>query len=90
MLLPVLAFAQGTTTGSIEGQITDVNGEPLPGANVIAVHMPTGSGKTTTLYSTLKQLASSEVNVSTIEDPIEFVHRKCVVRSSGLIHKLKR
>ncbi|WP_340105261.1 TonB-dependent receptor [Rhodohalobacter sp. 8-1] len=43
MLLPILAFAQGTTTGSIEGQITDVMGEPLPGANVVAVHMPTGS-----------------------------------------------
>ena len=34
---------------------------------------PTGSGKTTTLYSSLKQLATSEVNVSTIEDPIEMV-----------------
>ncbi len=34
---------------------------------------PTGSGKTTTLYSTLKTLATSEVNVCTIEDPIEMV-----------------
>ena len=34
---------------------------------------PTGSGKTTTLYSTLKQLATPEVNVSTVEDPIEMV-----------------
>lgn len=34
---------------------------------------PTGSGKTTTLYSSLKSLATSEVNVSTIEDPIEMV-----------------
>src|SRR5690606_19507319 len=34
---------------------------------------PTGSGKTTTLYSTLKQLATREVNVCTIEDPIEMV-----------------
>jgi len=34
---------------------------------------PTGSGKTTTLYSTLKQLATSDVNVCTIEDPIEMV-----------------
>jgi general secretion pathway protein E len=34
---------------------------------------PTGSGKTTTLYSTLKQLATPEVNVCTIEDPIEMV-----------------
>ena len=34
---------------------------------------PTGSGKTTTLYSTLKQFATDEVNVSTVEDPIEMV-----------------
>lgn len=40
---------------------------------IIFVTGPTGSGKTTTLYSTLKQLATAEVNVSTIEDPIEMV-----------------
>lgn len=40
---------------------------------IILVTGPTGSGKTTTLYSTLKQLASDEVNVCTIEDPIEMV-----------------
>jgi len=40
---------------------------------IVLVTGPTGSGKTTTLYSTLKDLASSEVNVCTIEDPIEMV-----------------
>lgn len=40
---------------------------------IILVTGPTGSGKTTTLYSTLKQLATPEVNVSTIEDPIEMI-----------------
>ncbi len=40
---------------------------------IILVTGPTGSGKTTTLYSTLKQLATPEVNVCTIEDPIEMV-----------------
>ncbi len=40
---------------------------------IILVTGPTGSGKTTTLYSTLKLLATSEVNVSTVEDPIEMV-----------------
>ena len=34
---------------------------------------PTGSGKTTTLYSTLRRLATDEVNVCTIEDPIEMI-----------------
>ena len=40
---------------------------------IILVTGPTGSGKTTTLYTTLKQLATSEVNVCTIEDPIEMI-----------------
>ncbi|TAK91719.1 MAG: type II/IV secretion system protein [Burkholderiaceae bacterium] len=40
---------------------------------IILVTGPTGSGKTTTLYSTLKQLATQEVNVCTVEDPIEMV-----------------
>lgn len=40
---------------------------------IVLVTGPTGSGKTTTLYSTLKHLATSEVNVCTIEDPIEMV-----------------
>jgi general secretion pathway protein E len=39
----------------------------------VLVTGPTGSGKTTTLYTTLKQLASEEVNVCTVEDPIEMV-----------------
>jgi len=40
---------------------------------IILVTGPTGSGKTTTLYTTLKALATSEVNVCTVEDPIEMV-----------------
>ena len=40
---------------------------------IILVTGPTGSGKTTTLYSSLKQLATPQVNVCTIEDPIELV-----------------
>ncbi len=40
---------------------------------IILVTGPTGSGKTTTLYATLKSLATDEVNVCTIEDPIEMI-----------------
>jgi general secretion pathway protein E len=40
---------------------------------IVLVTGPTGSGKTTTLYSSLKQLAVPEVNVCTIEDPIEMI-----------------
>ncbi|CCE21927.1 GspE/PulE family protein [Methylotuvimicrobium alcaliphilum] len=38
---------------------------------IILVTGPTGSGKTTTLYSTLKRLATPEINLCTVEDPIE-------------------
>jgi len=41
---------------------------------IVLVTGPTGSGKTTTLYSALKTVAVPEVNVVTIEDPIEMIH----------------
>jgi general secretion pathway protein E len=40
---------------------------------IVLVTGPTGSGKTTTLYSTLKHLATPDINVCTVEDPIEMV-----------------
>ena len=40
---------------------------------IVLVTGPTGSGKTTTLYSTLKLLSTSDVNICTVEDPIEMV-----------------
>ncbi len=42
-------------------------------SGIILVTGPTGSGKTSTLYATLKQLATREVNLCTVEDPIEMV-----------------
>lgn len=41
---------------------------------IILVTGPTGSGKSTTLYSTLRAIASPEINITTVEDPIEMVH----------------
>ena len=49
-----------------QGMVKNPNG-------IVLVTGPTGSGKTTTLYSSLKQLATEDVNVCTIEDPIEMV-----------------
>lgn len=40
---------------------------------IVLVTGPTGSGKTTTLYSTLRKLATAEVNVCSVEDPIEMI-----------------
>jgi general secretion pathway protein E len=50
-------------------------------SGLILVTGPTGSGKTTTLYSTLRYLAGPEINITTIEDPIEMVDpRFCQVQ----------
>ena len=43
---------------------------------IVLVCGPTGSGKSTTLYSTLRKLSTPEVNVTTIEDPIEMIHEE--------------
>jgi type II secretory ATPase GspE/PulE/Tfp pilus assembly ATPase PilB-like protein len=39
---------------------------------VIVVTGPTGSGKTTTLYGLLNKLKSPDINITTVEDPIEY------------------
>ena len=57
-------------TENEENQWTQMVSQPH---GIILVTGPTGSGKTTTLYSTLKHLAAPEVNVCTVEDPIEMV-----------------
>jgi len=41
---------------------------------IVLVCGPTGSGKSTTLYSTLRHLSTPEINITTVEDPIEMVH----------------
>ena len=43
---------------------------------IVLVCGPTGSGKSTTLYSTLRMLSTPEVNITTIEDPIEMIHEE--------------
>ncbi|MBW8892431.1 MAG: type II/IV secretion system protein [Burkholderiales bacterium] len=56
---------------------------------IILVTGPTGSGKTTTLYSTLKRLATDEVNVTTIEDPIELMRQDPDIIMVGEIRDLE-
>jgi general secretion pathway protein E len=43
---------------------------------IILITGPTGSGKSTTLYSTLKEIATPEKNIITVEDPVEMVHEE--------------
>ena len=62
--------------------LADLGFEPKPlelynemrigGEGIILVSGPTGSGKTTTLYSTINKLETQDVNIVTIEDPIEY------------------
>ena len=59
--------------GFTDDDLKKWNGMIAKPHGIILVTGPTGSGKTTTLYSTLKHLARPEVNVCTIEDPIEMV-----------------
>jgi general secretion pathway protein E len=64
---PLEALGFGAHDGKRwEGLVTRPHG-------IILVTGPTGSGKTTTLYSTLRRLATDEVNVCTVEDPIEMI-----------------
>lgn len=62
-----------TELGLIQDDYRRWNGMTSQNSGIIFVTGPTGSGKTTTLYSTLKSLATPEVNLCTIEDPIEMV-----------------
>ncbi|WP_367103981.1 GspE/PulE family protein [uncultured Psychrobacter sp.] len=66
----VRSFAQLGLSGKQLATWQELTAHPN---GIILVTGPTGSGKTTTLYSTLKQLATEEVNVCTIEDPIEMI-----------------
>ena len=59
--------------GFTDDDLKKWNGMIAKPHGIILVTGPTGSGKTTTLYSTLKQLATQEVNVCTLEDPIEMI-----------------
>jgi type IV pilus assembly protein PilB len=59
-----LGFAEDVLT-ALQSQITAPNG-------IILVTGPTGSGKSTTLYGALAEIASMENNICTVEDPIEY------------------
>ncbi len=54
MFISVMMFGQGATTSSLSGNITDSKGDPLAGANIVAVHVPSG-----TQYATIADNAGN-------------------------------
>jgi general secretion pathway protein E len=54
---------------------------------IVLVTGPTGSGKTTTLYSTICEMANDEINIMTIEDPVEYNLKG--IAQIGVHHKIK-
>jgi len=60
------------TLGLTDGQLRLFRGALSRSHGIILVTGPTGSGKTTTLYSALNEIRTPEVNITTIEDPIEY------------------
>lgn len=56
---------RGTSLKNLEGQLLRSHG-------IILICGPTGSGKTTTLYSILSKISTTRVNIVTIEDPVEY------------------
>ncbi|MCK5808253.1 type II/IV secretion system protein [bacterium] len=59
--------------GFVSTQLSKWRESMQKGYGMLLVTGPTGSGKSTTLYSTLKEIASPEVNILSVEDPIEIV-----------------
>ena len=70
---PDVLLKQPSDLGFTDRDNTLWNGMLKAPHGIILVTGPTGSGKTTTLYTSLQQLATPEVNVCTIEDPIELI-----------------
>ncbi|MBZ0220730.1 MAG: GspE/PulE family protein [Candidatus Methylomirabilis sp.] len=70
---PELLFQDISSLGFTARELETFNSFLKKTNGIVLVTGPTGSGKTTTLYSALKSLSSPEVNIVTIEDPIEMI-----------------
>ncbi|MCL4873235.1 GspE/PulE family protein [bacterium] len=70
---PELLFQDISSLGFTARELQTFNSFLKKTNGIVLVTGPTGSGKTTTLYSALKSLSSPEVNIVTIEDPIEMI-----------------
>ena len=74
ILDPDIIFQDLTNIGFSHESLKTYNNFVRSPHGIILVTGPTGSGKSTTLYSTLKNIATPEKNIVTVEDPVEMVH----------------
>ena len=74
ILDPDIIFQDLTNIGFSPESLKTYNNFVRSPHGIILVTGPTGSGKSTTLYSTLKNIATPEKNIVTVEDPVEMVH----------------
>jgi general secretion pathway protein E len=73
---PDILFQDLDQLGFTPGDLKRYNDMVNRPNGLVLVCGPTGSGKSTTLYSTLRRLSTPEINTTTIEDPIEMVHEE--------------
>lgn len=77
VVLRILEGDSGNITlndlGFSEKQLSDYRTGIMKTSGIVLISGPTGSGKTTTLYATLKELNKVDLNIMTIENPIEYV-----------------
>ena len=73
---PDILFQSLDQLGFTPGDLKRYNDMVNRPNGLVLVCGPTGSGKSTTLYSTLRRLSTPEINTTTIEDPIEMVHEE--------------
>lgn len=59
-------------TGIVDAQIQRIRAALSNRDGIVVVTGPTGSGKTTTLYGALREIATPDVNIMTVEDPVEY------------------
>ncbi|MFA6499481.1 MAG: GspE/PulE family protein [Desulfurivibrionaceae bacterium] len=76
ILDPDILFQDVGKIGFSERDLEVYQGFMTASHGIFLITGPTGSGKSTTLYSTLKQIATPEKNVVTVEDPVEMVHEE--------------
>jgi len=72
---PDILFQDLEQLGFTATDLIRFNGCIKASNGIVLVCGPTGSGKSTTLYSTLRYLHSPEINITTVEDPIEMIHQ---------------